>query len=192
LRILKETLTIGAEVVIMRRVRYQVACSLDGFIAGPNDDFDWITPEPSFDFEALYAQFDTLLMGRRTYEVVRATGEDFRGKQVLVASRTFEADAHPGIEVVGANLEQRVRELRAEAGGDIWLYGGGELFSQLLAWNLVDTVEPAFIPILLGGGIPFLPTPATRRRLTLARHQAYPSGMVLLQYDVQGVGEPDG
>jgi dihydrofolate reductase len=52
----------------MRRLRYQVACSLDGFIAGPDDGYDWITPEPTFDFEALYAQFDTLLMGRRTYE----------------------------------------------------------------------------------------------------------------------------
>lgn len=175
----------------MRRVRYQVACSLDGFIAGPNDDFDWITPEPSFDFEGLYAQFDTLLMGRRTYEVVRATGENFRGKQVLVASRTFPAGDHPEIEVLGADLEQRIRELRAEAGGDIWLYGGGELFSQLLEWDLVDTVEPAFIPILLGGGIPFLPTPAVRRRLTLVRHHAYPSGMVLLEYDVQKAGKKD-
>lgn len=176
----------------MKRVRYQVACSLDGFIAGPNDGFDWITPEPSFDFEGLYAQFDTLLMGRRTYEVVRATGENFREKQVLVASRTFDAEDHPEIEVVGANLEQRIRELRTEAGGDIWLYGGGELFSQVLAWDLVDTVEPAFMPILLGGGIPFLPTPAVRRRLTLVSHQAYPGGMVLLEYDVQRAGERDG
>ena len=62
----------------MRRVRYQVACSLDGYIAGPNDEFDWIIPEPSFDFEALHEQFDTLLMGRRTYEIVHAMGEDFR------------------------------------------------------------------------------------------------------------------
>lgn len=55
----------------MRRLRYQVACSLDGYIAGLNGDFDWIIPEPAFDFDALYAQFDTLLMGRRTYEAVQ-------------------------------------------------------------------------------------------------------------------------
>lgn len=172
----------------MRRIRYQVACSLDGFIAGPDDDFSWITPEPLFDFDELYAQFDTLLMGRRTYEIVHAAGEDFRGKEVLVASRTLLSEHHPGVEVVSDRLEERIRELRSQSGGDIWLYGGGELFSQLLAWGLVDTVEPAVIPILLGGGIPFLPAPATRRRLELVRHRAYPSGMVLLEYEVQKDG----
>jgi dihydrofolate reductase len=169
----------------MRRVRYQVACSVDGFIAGPNDDFDWITPEPAFDFEELYAQFDTLLMGRRTYEIVRETGESFRGKQIVVASRRLRPECHPEIEVVSEGLEERIRELRSQAGRDIWLYGGGELFSQALGWGLIDTVEPAFIPILLGDGVRFLPPPAVRRRLTLVGHRVYPSGMVLLEYGVQ-------
>jgi dihydrofolate reductase len=168
----------------MRRVRYQVACSLDGYIAGPDDDFDWIVPEPTFDFEAHFAQFDTLLMGRRTYEVVRSSGQGFRGKEVLVASRTLRPGDHPGVEVVGDELERRVRELKGRPGGDIWLYGGGELFSQLLDWGLVDTVEPAVIPILLGAGVPFLPSPSHRQRLTLTGHRAYPSGMLLLEYAV--------
>jgi dihydrofolate reductase len=172
----------------MRRVRYQVACSLDGFIAGPDGDFGWITPEPAFDFDAHYAQFDTLLMGRRTYEAVRAMAEGFRGKEVLVASRTLPPERRPGIEIVGEGLEERIRELRGQPGGDIWLYGGGELFSQLLAWDLVDTVEPAVVPILLGGGVPLLPSPAVRRRLTLLRHRAYPGGMVLLEYEVRKDG----
>jgi dihydrofolate reductase len=168
----------------MRRIRYQVACSLDGYIAGPDDDFGWITPEPSFDFAAHYDQFDTFLMGRRTFEVVSAAGMPFGGKRVVVASRTLSAERHPGIEIVREGLEERVRALREESGGDIWLYGGGELFGQLLEWGLVDTVEPAILPILLGGGIPFLPSPAVRRRLRLTRHQAYPGGMVMLEYEV--------
>lgn len=169
----------------MRRVRYQVACSLDGYIAGPSNDFDWIIPEPTFDFGAHYAQFDVLLMGRRTYEIVRVAGESFRGKHVIVASRSLRPADHPDVEVVSEGLEARVRELRAQPGRDIWLYGGGELFSQLLAWNLVDTVEPAVIPILLGGGIPLLPSHGVRQRLALIRHRAYPSGMLLLEYEVQ-------
>lgn len=168
----------------MRRLRYQVACSLDGFIAGPNDDFDWITPEPSFDFDALYAQFDTLLMGRRTYEAVRAMPDAFRGKQVVVVSTSLRSEEHLGVEIIADNLEQRVREILERPGGDVWLYGGGRLFADLLALDLVDSVEPAIIPILLGDGIPFLPSPAVRRRLKLARHEVYPSGMVLLEYDV--------
>jgi dihydrofolate reductase len=181
----------------MRRIRYQVACSLDGYIADAEDGFGWITPEPTFDFDALYAQFDTLLMGRRTYEIVRASGEDFRGKRVIVASRSLEPADHPEVEVVREGLEERVRALRAEPGADIWLYGGGSLFAQLLAWGLVDTVEPAVIPVLLGGGVPFLPAPAVRQQLRLQGCQTYPSGMVLLEYGVGGAedagkaGPPD-
>lgn len=168
----------------MRPVRYQVACSLDGYIAGPDDGFEWITDEPTFDFEALYEQFDTLLMGRRTYEIVRDAGESFPGKQIVVASRSLETVDDPGVEVVGADLENRVRQLRAEPGRDIWLYGGGTLFSQLLAWDLVDRVEPAIIPVLLGDGVPFLPSPSVRRRLRLVGNRAYPQGMMLLEYEV--------
>jgi dihydrofolate reductase len=170
----------------MRRVRYQVACSLDGFIAGPDGDFGWIPPEPTFDFDALYAQFDTLLMGRRTYETVRSAGQDlFGGKEVIVASRSLRPEDCPGIEVVSEGLEARISELRDGPGRDIWLYGGGNLFAQMLARDIVDTVEPAIMPILLGGGVPLLPSPAVRRRLKLAGHQAYPGGMILLEYEVQ-------
>jgi dihydrofolate reductase len=170
----------------VRRVRYQVACSLDGYIAGPQGEFDWIVPEPDFDFAALYDQFDTLIMGRRTYDAVASLAAHFRGKHVVVASRSLQPDDHPGVEVVGEGLEARIRELRAQPGRDIWLYGGGELFAQALAWGLVDTVEPAIIPILLGGGVPFLPAPAARCELTLLRHRSYGSGMILLEYAVKG------
>lgn len=169
----------------MRRLRYQVACSLDGYIAGLDDEFDWITPEPTFDFEALHAQFDTIIMGRRTYEIVRDMGESFLGKQVIVASRSLRQEDHLDVEVVGVGLEARVRELLSQPGRDIWLYGGGELLSQLLTWNLVDTVEPAVIPILLGGGVPLLASHGVRRRLVLIGHRVYPSGMVLFEYNVQ-------
>ena len=58
----------------MRRIRYGVAMTLDGFIAGPNGEADWIVMDPDFDFAAMMAQFDTYLMGRRTYEVASAGG----------------------------------------------------------------------------------------------------------------------
>ena len=57
-----------------RRLRYQVAVSLDGFIAGPNGEYDWIVMDPSIDFGALFKQFDTLVMGRKTYEPLVAQG----------------------------------------------------------------------------------------------------------------------
>lgn len=169
----------------MRRLRYQVASSLDGYIAGHQDEFDWIPPEPSFDFDALHAQFDIILMGRRTYEILQDVGENFPGKQVIVASQSLRQEDHPNVEIVSDGLEIRVRELLSQHGRDIWLFGGGNLFYQLLTWNLVDTFEPAFIPILLGGGIPLLASHGVRRNLVFIRQQAYPSGMVLMEYEVK-------
>ncbi|MPM36714.1 putative protein YyaP [bioreactor metagenome] len=169
----------------MRRIRYQVACSLDGYIATANDAFDWITPEPSFDFEAHLSQFDTLLMGRRTFEIIRSMGETFPGKQVVVASQSLGQTDFPDVEIVSENLKERVLELRSEPGLDIWLYGGGKLFAQLLQWGLVDTVELAVIPVLLGGGVPMFPPNGTQHSLILTKHRAYPSGMLLVEYDVK-------
>lgn len=145
---------------------------------------DWIPPEPSFDFARLSAQFDTFLMGRRTYEVARGMGESFEGKRVIVASRTLRAEEHPGIEVISEGLEQRIRELREGNGLDVWLYGGGSLFGQVLAWDLVDTVELAILPVLLGSGVPLLPGGTVPRKLRLIRDQAYPRGMILAEYSV--------
>lgn len=166
----------------MRRIRYQVACSLDGYIAGPGGEYDWIVPDPDIDFQALYDQFDTLLMGRRTFEEV---AETYPGKKVLVFSRTLRQEDHPEVTIVPDRVKETLDALRSKPGKDIWLFGGGELFRSLLALGCVDTVEPALIPILLGGGRPFLPAPAVRRNLTLTGRRVYEkSGIVLLTYDV--------
>src|SRR5690606_8066902 len=110
----------------MRRIRYQVACSLDGYIAGPNGEYDWIPIDPDIDFEALYDQFDTLLMGRRTYEEVPVSGPEYGGKQIVVVSDTLRAEEHPGVTVVrGRELARTLDTMRRQPGKDIWLFGGG-------------------------------------------------------------------
>lgn len=170
----------------MRRIRYQVACSLDGYIADAKGGADWIVEEPGIDFAELFAQFDTLLMGRVTYEDMTKRGTDgFWGKKVFVFSRTLRQAEHPGVTIIADGIRQRLKELREEPGKDIWLFGGGELFRSLLERNLVDTVEPAIIPVLVGDGVPFLPSPAVLRRLKLTGHRVFPSGIVWLEYTVQ-------
>ncbi|CAG0934426.1 dihydrofolate reductase [Planctomycetaceae bacterium] len=170
----------------MRRVRYQVAVSLDGYIADAGGGTDWIVEESGIDFKALFDQFDTLLMGRRTYEdALKRGSEGFWGKKAIVFSRTLEAADHPGVEVVSTGAGARVQQLRAESGKDIWLFGGGELLRALLAENCVDTIEPAIVPVLVGGGTPFLATPAALTRLSLTSHRVFPSGIVWLEYAVQ-------
>jgi dihydrofolate reductase len=173
----------------MRRIRYQVACSLDGYIADAAGTTGWIVDEPGIDFGALFDQFDTLLMGRRTYEALGKDSAGFWGKTVLVFSRTLRPADHPQVTIVAGDAEARLKAMRAQPGKDIWLFGGGELFQSLLALGCVDTVEPAIIPVLLGGGRPLLPAPAVQRRLALTSQRVFPSGIVWLEYTVQSPEE---
>jgi dihydrofolate reductase len=169
----------------MRRLRYQVAASLDGYIAGPNGEFDWIPMDPAIDFAALWAQYDTVVMGRKTFEASGSMATGMKGIQVVVYSTTLDPAAHRKITVVKTDPVAHVRELKARTGKDIWLFGGGALFRTLLDGGVVDTVEPAVCPILLGGGIPMLPVPAAQTKLSLTKHTIYPtSGIVLLEYTV--------
>lgn len=169
-----------------RAVRYGVAMSLDGYIAGRDGEYDWILKDPEVDFAAIWGRFDTLLMGRRTYEVAKAmvTRENVGHRTVVVASRTFRPEDHPGITVVGELDQPAMGRLRAAGGRDIWLMGGGELFRHLLAADEIDGVDVSVIPVLLGGGVSLLPPLEQRTKLTLTSHRVYPSGIVALQYDV--------
>jgi dihydrofolate reductase len=171
----------------MRRIRYRVAASLDGYIAGPQGEADWIIMDPEIDFHALFQQFDTLLVGRRTFEPMVSAGRATTpGMRTFVVSRTLRQSDHPEVTVLGEGWEEKVAALRAEEGKDIWLFGGGSLFRSLLDAGLVDTVEVAIIPVLLGGGIPLLPAPTKQRELKLTGHRVYTtSGIVLLEYAIQ-------
>jgi dihydrofolate reductase len=171
-----------------RRVRYQVAASLDGYVAGPKGEADWIPMDPDIDFGALFAQFDTLLMGRRTFEGLVAQGQSSGGAfgmKTVVVSRTLNPADHPDVTVVADGLKEAVATLKAQPGKDIWLFGGGQLFRSLAELGLVDRVEVALVPILLGGGIPLVPAPASTTRLVLDGQRHYPkSGIMLLEYAV--------
>ena len=170
-----------------RRVRYSVAMSLDGYIAGPNGESDWIPMDPEIDFGELFAGFDTLLMGRKAYEAARRQGGGggMPGMRAYVFSRTLRPADCPGV-TVSASPGATLQALAAEPGKDIWLFGGGSLFQSLLGLGLVDSVEVAIVPVLLGGGLRLLPEPATRSALRLTKHRVYAkTGTVMLEYAVE-------
>ena len=170
----------------MRRVRFSVAMSLDGYIAGPKGESDWIVMDPDIDFGALMGAFDTVLLGRKTYEVTRQQGggAGMPGVQAYVFSRTLRQADCPGV-TVSSNPAETLSALKAASGKDIWLFGGGLLFNSFLQLGLVDAVEVAIIPVLLGDGLPLLPHPATSAKLKLTKHRVYEkTGTVALEYSV--------
>jgi dihydrofolate reductase len=127
-------------------------------------------------------------MGRKTYEVMTAQGGGgaMSGLDVVVFSRTLPAATQRGVRIYNDDPAGIVAALKAKPGRDIWLYGGGSLFRSLLDAGLVDTVEVAVIPVLLGAGVPLLPPGATTK-LALADQQVLPaSGIVALAYSVPG------
>jgi dihydrofolate reductase len=170
----------------MRRVLYRVAASVDGYIAGPRGEVDWIVPDPAVDLTKVYESVDTVLLGRRTYELTRQPGAPPwpRGWQVYVFSRTLAPEEHPGVTVVRADAGRRVAALRAAPGREIWLFGGGSLFRSLLEAKQVDLVEVAVQPVLLGGGTPLLEAGAPLTGLALDDVQRYPSGLLGLRYRI--------
>ena len=169
----------------MRVLRYSVASSLDGFIAGPTGDYDWIVIDPDIDFAAMYAAYGGLVMGRKSYEV--AGGSEMPGPKlpIYVYSRTLPEGERNGVTFV-RDAVPHVRKLKEADGKPLWLWGGGELFGELARAGLVDGVEVAVIPIVLGAGVPLMGPNGPRLSLQLRRHQLYAkTGTMFLEYDVR-------
>jgi dihydrofolate reductase len=159
--------------------------SLDGYIAGPKGEADWITMDPEVDFTAIFSQFDTILVGRRTFDVMVAAGRaSVPGMKTIVFSRTLRQEDHPEVAIVMDGQREAVAALKAGPGKDIWLFGGGSLFRSLAEAGLVDTVEVGIVPILLGAGVPLLPGLENRIKLSLTAHRVHRSGIVSLEYSI--------
>ena len=172
----------------MRRVRYGGACSLDGYIAGPNGEADWILMDPEVNFAELFKQFDTLLIGRKTFDQMVAVGQagPTPGMTTYVFSRTLRQEDFPYVTMVSEDAGGVVARLRQQPGKDIALFGGGALFRSLLDAGQVDTVEMSLVPVLLGGGVPLLPGPYGKVPLRLLKHKVLKAtGTISLEYAIE-------
>ncbi|KAH6693414.1 bifunctional deaminase-reductase domain-containing protein [Plectosphaerella plurivora] len=175
----------------MPLLRYNVAITLDGYIASLDGSTDWIIEDPSIDFDALYAQFDTFIMGRKTFEVMmhyasQTERSPFHGKHVLVVSSNMEG-GHPDVEVLAKGYLDVLAERRARPEGkDIWLMGGGQLAQECLDAGLLDTIEAAIMPVVLGDGIKMVmpSTSAAGVKLIVQSAETLNSGIIMSKYQV--------
>lgn len=180
----------------MRRVRYGVGMSLDGFIADAKGGTSFLVSDPTYDSAPFFGSIDTVIMGRVTYEEAVRQGlrGAYPGLQTYVVSRTLRPDDYPEVTILGDDVEAKVISLRSGSGKDIWLCGGGVLFRSLLEAGLVDTVELGVSPLLLGSpGTPLLANnPPLNKgvRLELTQHTALPSGLLILEYSVRQAERP--
>lgn len=175
----------------MRVVTYGAACSLDGFIAGPNGEIDWLRPsqESTEIMRQYWSTIDTVLMGRKTWEPAaeyyRSGGPGTTDMKTYVFSRTLtELDAR-GVELVRDDAADFVRGLKARPGKDICVMGGGELARALLEANLVDKVGMNVHPVLLGSGVPIFRDPRHRVPLELEECRTLEGGCVYSLYRVR-------
>jgi dihydrofolate reductase len=173
----------------MRTVTYGAACSLDGFIAPPDGSMDWL--HFSRDVQQVmtdyWATIDTMLMGRKTWEVATkmggAGGGGTGGITTYVFSRTLKSAGH-GAHLVSEDAGEFVRQLKQQPGKGICVMGGGELAQSLLAAGVIDEVGMNTHPILLGSGVPFFRDPGRRISLELAESRVIDGGCVLSTYRV--------
>ncbi len=177
----------------MRRVKYCVGVSLDGYIAAPDGSIDWLERATAnakgedFGLSAFFETIDTVLMGRKTYEVGVKLGMSKSGYPNVknyVFSRTLPSGEREGVTFLSASLPTFIAQLQKKPGKDIWLCGGGELARQALVHNLLDQVILGVTPILIGGGLPAFPSQFPESPLKLVECKQYKGGVVGLIYDV--------
>jgi dihydrofolate reductase len=167
-------------------VRVFIACSLDGFIAGPDGDLSWL-PTPGGGGDYGYAEFmagtDALLVGRATYETVAGFGGawPYGTRPVFVATTRALAPAEPTVRAVRGTPRAMLAEVRRTCQGGVYL-DGGTLIRQFLAAELVDELTVSVVPTILGAGVPLFAGASRRHALDLVGTRAYDDGLVQLTY----------
>lgn len=169
----------------MSKVVYSVAVSIDGFIASPDGSFDWLLPyPPDADFaDRFLSSIGGLLMGRVCLDLELAMqSEVYPDKRVAVMTRRPIEPLPANVRCFAGDLGPALTWLR-QGGGDIWLYGGGEVAGQALSVGVIDEIHTAVVPVTLGKGIPLFGDSAFEpREWQPLDGNRSPSGYLMLTY----------
>lgn len=175
----------------MRKVKFSAANSLDNYIARKDGAFDWIlwSEETASFMEDFWKDIDTLVMGRKTYEVALKHGggstPQHPGVKTYVFSRTFGENQAENAEIIRTDAAEFVQDLKSQDGKDIFVMGGGELAKSLFEANLIDEVNLAIHPMFLGSGIPLFREMKHQIDLELIECKSLKNGCVRVSYRVK-------
>jgi dihydrofolate reductase len=172
-----------------RKIILYIAVSADGFIARPDGDVAWLDrPRAAGDYGmgAFYKTIDTVLMGRKTYEVSLKFGQKaYAGKKNYVFSRTLRPTTKARVQIVSGDVGELAWKLRSEEGKHIWLVGGADLAGAFLDAGQLDELVIHVIPTLIGEGIPLIQPRHRSVELTLLSTRTYRDGVLRLHYAVR-------
>ena len=129
----------------MRKVILGVAVSLDGFIEGPNGEYDWCFTDQDYGFSDFFNRIDTIFAGRKTYEMslgIEGVGAEFPKFKEYIFSTTLDK-VKVGATLIKDNIKTEVEKIKKERGKDIWLFGGAGLTTSLMNFGLVDELSLA-------------------------------------------------
>lgn len=178
-----------------RNIIAQLATSADGFIARPDGDFEWLNRFPGtgdYGMKAFYASIDTVLWGRKTYDValaynvkhgIEAGVVDTKLANYVFARKGTDRSA-TGVTFVSEAVKTFATRLRSEPGKHIWMMGGSELIASFLDAGEIDAFDLHVFPIFIGEGIPLV---APRHRELLLRTlsaKKFPDGVVRMRYGI--------
>ncbi len=172
----------------MRKLILNLAISLDGYIEGPNGEYDWCFTDQDYGMGEFYNTIDAVFMGRKTFEMISADPDAFADKKIYVFSDTLQTVENKHVEVITkAKFKQRFEEIRNEEGQNIWLFGGADLVSSFVDEKMINILLLSVHPVILGAGKRLFHTLTEKVDLMLVEHQIFNTGLVQLKYVIQPI-----
>jgi len=164
----------------MRKVILNVTLSPDGYIEGPNGEFDWCFTDLDYGMSDFFKQIDSVFMGRKSYELTLNIGEvataGFPNLTYYVFSSSLQK-VQEGKVLINSNWKQQVWQIKEQPGRDICLFGGASLVASFLNESLIDEYRFAVHPVVPGSGKPLFTGLKERRSLQLAEAKTWSTGL---------------
>ncbi len=165
----------------MRKLKLYIATTLDGYIAGPNGEIDWLEAGANLDYgyNNFYTSIDTTLMGNSTYKLTLTVPKfPYSDKINYVFTRGTPPPDTSNVRFVSGDIAAFVRSLKQESGKDIWLVGGGQVNTVMFNERLVDEMNLTIFPLVLGEGIPLFAPGARRSLFKTVGCETYETGLI--------------